>query len=210
MVCRERKTTMISIDPKTQTPQDSYKMLIGTIIPRPVAFITTKSKEGVVNAAPFSYFNIIASTPPMVYVSVQRGPHQKDTAKNILQTKEFVVHIVDEDNVEEINKTAANLPYNQSELELTSLTLADSTKISVPGVSQAKFRMECVLEKALEFGEGDAVSCDLIIGKIVQYHISPDIYDNGEVNSLRLNAISRLEGDNYAKLGERFTVERPH
>ena len=93
---------VLAFDPNNQTERDNYKLLIGTVIPRPIAFITTKSKEGIVNAAPFSYFNIAATEPPMLSVSLQRknGAH-KDTAKNIIETGEFVIHIVDVDNVAE-------------------------------------------------------------------------------------------------------------
>ena len=145
--------SLLSIDPATMTERENYKFLIGSIIPRPIAFVTTYSKEGILNGAPFSYFNIVSSNPPMISLSIQRsGGKQKDTARNILESKEFVVHIVDEQNVEKINKTAASLPPDQSEIELAKLTPVESVKISVPGVKEAKIRMECTLEHSLELG----------------------------------------------------------
>ena len=201
---------MLSIDPSKITERDNYKFLIGSVIPRPIAFVTTNSKNGMLNGAPFSYFNIVSSNPPMLSIAIQRSEgRQKDTARNILETKEFVVHIVDEQNVEKINMTAANLPPDQSEVELAKLTPIASIKISVPGVQEAKIRMECTLEHSLSFGEPDSSGCDLIIGKVVQFHIEEKIYENGRINPKGLGAVSRLAGNDYAKIGEIFTIERP-
>ena len=202
--------SLLSIDPTNNSERENYKFLIGSIIPRPIAFVTTRSKEGVLNGAPFSYFNIVSSNPPMVSLSIQRkGGRQKDTAKNIIDSKEFVIHIVDEDNVDMVNETAANLPPNQSEIMLANLTPVESEKISVSGVKEAKIRMECVLEQSLELGGLDVPGCDFIIGKIVQYHIEESIYENGRIDPKGLGAVSRLAGENYAKIGEVFTIERP-
>ncbi|MDN3015915.1 flavin reductase family protein [Paenibacillus sp. BSR1-1] len=201
---------MLSIDPATLSERENYKFLIGSIIPRPIAFVTTISKDGVLNGAPFSYFNIVSSNPPMISLSIQRSSgKQKDTARNIMESKEFVVHIVDDHNVEKINKTAANLPPDESEIELANLTPVESAKISVPGVKEAKIRMECSMEHSIELGGSDTPGCDLIIGKVVQFHIDSDIYENGRIDPRRLGAVSRLAGNNYAKIGEIFEIERP-
>ncbi|MEH7545231.1 flavin reductase family protein [Neobacillus vireti] len=202
---------MLSIDPASLSERENYKFLIGSIIPRPIAFVTSISKDGVLNGAPFSYFNIVSSNPPMISLSIQRSAGgQKDTARNIIESKQFVVHIVDEHNVEKINKTAAGLPPNQSEIELAHLTPVDSVKISVPGVKEAKIRMECSLEHSLELGGLDMPGCDLIIGKVVQFHIDNDIYEKGRIDPRGLAAVSRLAGNNYAKIGEIFEIERPN
>jgi len=202
--------SMLSIDPNTNTERENYKFLIGSIIPRPIAFVTTLSEDGVLNGAPFSYFNIVSSNPPMISLSIQRsGGKQKDTARNIIKQKEFVVHIVDEENVEKVNKTAASLPPNESEIDLAQLTKVESEKISVPGVKQAKIRMECVLEHSLELGDNHLPGCDFIIGKVIQFHIENDIYENGRIDPKGLAAVSRLAGANYAKIGEIFEIERP-
>jgi flavin reductase (DIM6/NTAB) family NADH-FMN oxidoreductase RutF len=197
---------LLSIDPSNNTERENYKLLIGSIIPRPIAFVTTVSKAGVLNGAPFSYFNIVSANPPMVSVAIQRsGNKQKDTARNILETKEFVIHIVDEDHVYKINETAASLPPDQSEIYLANLSPVPSTEISVPGVKEAKVRMECILEQALEVGG----TTDLIIGRIVQFHIEESIYDQGKIDPSGLAAVSRLAGNDYAKIGEIFTIKRP-
>lgn len=196
---------MLSFDPYQQTERENYKLLVGTIIPRPIAFVTSKSEDGIVNAAPFSYFNIVSSNPPMLSVSVQRkGDDKKDTARNVLAGKEFVVHIVDEENVFEVNETAASLPPNESEIDVTKLTLVDSEEIDVPAVEQSKVRFECVLHQAI-----DLPNTDLLIGRIVRIHVDEVIYENGRINAEVLKPVSRLAGTNYARLGEMFSLKRP-
>ncbi len=201
---------MLSIDPNENTERENYKLLIGSIIPRPIAFVTSVAEDGTVNGAPFSYFNIVSSNPPMISVSVQRkNGIPKDTARNIKSKKEFVVHLVDEENVEKVNVTAASLPSNESEIEKASLRLVASEKVSVPGIQESKVRFECVLEHVVELGENGAIGVDLIIGKIVKFHIDESIYESGRINHEKLAAISRLAGSNYAKIGETFSLERP-
>lgn len=198
---------MLTFDPSDNTERENYKLLIGTIIPRPIAFITSVHTDGTINGAPFSYFNIVSSNPPMISVSVQQKDGiEKDTARNMKETKEFVVHIVDQEHVAKINETAASLPPDVSEIDHAGLTLVDSNIIAVPGVKEAKVRFECKLEQAVELGVGT----DLLIGRIVQYHLAEEIYeDGGYINYEKLGAISRLAGHDYAKIGEIKTMKRP-
>jgi flavin reductase (DIM6/NTAB) family NADH-FMN oxidoreductase RutF len=201
---------LLSFDPKTNTERENYKLLIGTIIPRPIAFVTSLGEDGTINGAPFSYFNIVSSNPPMISLALQRKKRgMRDTARNILDKKEFVVHIVDDSNVEAINLTAASLPPNQSEIEKANLSLVSSQSVSVPGIKEAKARFECTLEHAVELGENGDVGVDLIIGKIVRFHIDEEIYESGRINQEKLGAVSRLAGSNYAKIGQIFSIERP-
>ncbi|OMP68402.1 flavin reductase family protein [Domibacillus epiphyticus] len=199
---------MKSIDPNQLPERENYKFLTGSIIPRPVAFVTTLSEKGVLNAAPFSYFNIVTANPPMISISVQRNNGEiKDTARNASVKKEFVVHISDEEYIHEINKTAKFLPPDESEMDLTNLTPIESEKVGVPAVKEAKIRMECVLEKVVALGEGPA--CDLLIGRVIQYHIREDLYEKGRIHAEKLAPVSRLAGNYYAKLGETFEIVRP-
>ncbi|RCW41535.1 flavin reductase family protein [Paenibacillus prosopidis] len=202
---------MISIDPTSQSVQDNYKLLIGSIVPRPIAFVSTLSSEGVLNAAPFSFFNIVTANPPMVAISVQRKQgDQKDTARNAVEAGEFVVHIADEDYIEAINITAANLPPDESEVALAGLTAIPSERVSVPGIAEAKIRMECVLEQALPLGgTEESPACDLLIGRVVRFHVAESLYGNGRINAEALRPVSRLAGSDYAKLGEQFSIDRP-
>lgn len=196
---------LISIDPTEQTERENYKLLIGSIIPRPIAFVTTHSEDGVLNGAPFSYFNVVSSNPPMVSLSIQHaGDKRKDTARNILDNKEFIVHIVDRENVEQVNQTAANLPPEQSEVFMAGFTPVDSLNVAVQGVKEAKVRMECILEHHVEFP-----GCDMFIGKVVQFHLDDRIYDQGRIDPGKLDAVSRLAGSSYATIGKLFSIERP-
>ncbi len=201
---------MLSIDPKTNTERENYKLLIGSIIPRPIAFVTSVWEDGTINGAPFSYFNVVSSSPPMISLSIQRRKGQmKDTARNILDKKEFVVHSVDGENLKDINETAASLRSDESEIELTGLTLTESEKIDVPGIAESKVRMECILEKHLPLGEGEDISTDLIIGRIVRFHIDERIYEKGRIDPVALGAMARLAGISYASIGEITEMIRP-
>ncbi|MCD9022138.1 flavin reductase family protein [Cohnella silvisoli] len=202
---------MIAIDPTSLSERDNYKLMIGSIIPRPIAFVSTLSVSGVLNAAPFSYFNIVTANPPMISISVQRkNGARKDTSKNAVESGTFVVHISDESYIRQINETAANLPPEESEVILAGLTPIPSEKIPVPGISEAKIRMECVLEQAIPLGgtEG-APACDLLIGRIVCFHVDEAVYENGRIDPQALKPVSRLAGTSYSKLGEMFSIERP-
>lgn len=201
---------LISIDPQQLTERENYKLMIGSIIPRPIAFVTSLTKEGILNGAPFSYFNIVTANPPMISISVQRRDgDRKDTSRNIMEKKEFVVHIVDETNVEQINETAATLSSKESEIEKAKLTEIPSDVIETPGIQEAKVRFECELEKIIELGNSDEVTTDLIIGKIVKMHFDELVYNEGNIVYRELNAVSRLAGSDYAKIGEIFTKTRP-
>src|SRR5690625_311855 len=186
---------MISINPNEKTERENYKILTGSVIPRPIAFVTTLSENGVLNAAPFSYFNIVSSNPPLLSVSIQRSKGKmKDTARNIMNYKEFVIHIVDENLVHNMNETAANLSPDESEIDLTTLNEMDSTHVSVPAIKEAKIRMECILEQTLPLGGKDAHSCDLVIGRVVQYHLKHSVYQNGKINPRELRSEERRVG----------------
>ncbi|WP_374964711.1 flavin reductase family protein [Lysinibacillus sp. RS5] len=201
---------MISIDPTKNTERENYKLLIGSIIPRPIAFVTTKSEQGVINGAPFSFFNIVSSNPPMISLAVQRPQERlKDTARHIHHQQQFVVHIVDEDNVKQVNETAASLPVTESEIDGAQFTLTDSQRISVPGIKEAKVRMECSLVQTIPLMNGDEQTGDLFIGQVVQFHIDETIYNEGRIDPRELKAVSRLAGSNYAKIGDIFALERP-
>ncbi|NOU66927.1 flavin reductase family protein [Paenibacillus sp. LMG 31461] len=202
---------MLGIDPSAQSERENYKLLIGSIIPRPIAFVSTLSTEGVLNAAPFSYFTIVTADPPMVAVSVQRKQGvRKDTSRNAVDTGAFVVHISDESYIDQINQSAAALPPEESEVTLAGLTPVPSSHIDVPGIAEASIRMECVLEQVIPLGGiSDAPAADLLIGRVVYFHIDESLVDNGRIDPKKLKPVSRLAGNSYAKLGELFEIDRP-
>ena len=119
------------------------------------------------------------------------------------------MHITDETNVEQINRTAAPLERRENELERTELTLVDSELISVPGIEQARIRMECKLERMIPLGDAEEGS-DLIIGEVLMFHINEDVYfEDSKINAQALEAVCRLAGNDYASIGDTFTIVRP-
>lgn len=202
---------MLSYSYEELTTKEQNKILIGSIGPRPIALISSQSK-GVVNLAPFSYFNIVSYKPAIVSVSVQRIQEEmKDTARNIVNNKEAVVHIVDEDNVVLANLTARHLPAEVSELNYADFTTVGSTKVTPPGLKEAKVRFETTLYDHIEIYDGDEVTADLLLLKIENFHLAKEVYDKetGYIDVRNLSAVGRLAGQDYAKIGELFSIERP-
>ncbi|UUX34299.1 flavin reductase family protein [Fundicoccus culcitae] len=201
---------MLSINPNDLSERENYKFLIGSIVPRPIALITTQSKEGVVNIAPFSFFNIVTSNPPILAVGFQRKKGQlKDTARNIFDNKQAVIHIVDSFNVEDANQTAANLGIDESELEKTHFHLIPSTLVDVPAIKESQIRFEVSLYDSISIENNQEKTSDLLLLKVLQYHINEAIYENGRINPSQLNPIARMAGHDYSELGRLFTIPRP-
>ncbi|GGE45861.1 hypothetical protein GCM10011391_25890 [Pullulanibacillus camelliae] len=197
------------IEPKQQSIQDTYKLLIGAVVPRPIAFITTQNESGLVNAAPFSFFNVLCSDPALIGVSIARKDNgdRKDTAANIVTSKAFVVHIVDETNIQLVNQTAIDFPKDYSEVKEFGLTLKESHTIAVPGVKEAKIRLECTLHQLIPLGKGP--TNELFIGEVIGIDIDDALYDHGKIPEQVLQPIGRLAGTSYTKLGETFSIPRP-
>lgn len=198
------------IRPEVLSQKENYKLLIGSIIPRPIALVTTESDDNVLNIAPFSFFNVVSSDPPILSIAVQRvNGEMKDTARNIIQNKEAVVHIVDTDNVRDANQTAAMLSHEESELERTNFETVDSVEVSVKGLKQSKVRFEAVLYDDIVIEKDGQPISDLLLVEVKYYHFDERIYDDGYINKEKLNAVSRLAGNDYAEIGHTFTIERP-
>ncbi|MCJ1778787.1 flavin reductase family protein [Mammaliicoccus sciuri] len=201
---------MKEIRPEVLSQKENYKLLIGSIIPRPIALVTTESDDNVLNIAPFSFFNVVSSDPPILSIAVQRvNGEMKDTARNIIQNKVAVVHIVDKDNVRDANQTAALLSHEESELERTNFETVDSVEVSVKGLKQSKVRFEAVLYDDIVIEKDGQPISDLLLLEVKYYHFDERIYDDGYINKEELNAVSRLAGNDYAEIGHTFTIERP-
>ncbi|MGT2744492.1 flavin reductase family protein [Streptococcus phocae subsp. phocae] len=202
---------MLSIEQSQLTPKEEYKILIGTVIPRPIAFVSTLSKEGHLNLAPFSFYNIVSYNPPVVSVSIQRKDGvMKDSARNILRQGEAVIHSVSSDNLEMVNQAAKALPENESELPLTGMTAVASSKIQTPGVLEAKTRFETKLYDHIPITDDQGqVVADLMLLRVVHYHMDDAVYQNTYVLPDILDPMSRLAGQDYASLGELTRLERP-
>lgn len=198
------------LDPKDLTQRENYKLLIGSIIPRPVAVVSTQSADGIVNIAPYSFFNIVSSEPVILSLAIQRKEGElKDTARNLLATKEAVVHILDQTNVQEANKTAALLPADQSELTVSEFTTTTSKTIAVPGLNEASVRLETILHQHVPIKKDQQTTADLLLLEVVGYQIAEDVYQDGKIDPRALQAVSRLAGNSYATIGEIFDIKRP-
>ena len=174
------------IDPAQHTNMDNYKLLTNLVVPRPIAWISSLSPNGVVNLAPFSFFNAIGSDPLYVMFSVGKNDagEPKDTASNIHANGEFVVNLVTEELFDAMNISAADFPAEISELEAANLHTAPSEKIKVPRVAEAKASLECRL-----FSEQQLGANTLIIGEVVMFHVNDDLIDE------------RLHINNFAPIG---------
>lgn len=184
--------------------KENYKLLSGSILPRPIAWISTLQENKKMNIAPFSYFNIVSSSPPLISVSVRYDTStQKDTSRNILRDKEFVVHIISKEYVEQANQTSISLSSTESEVEYANLHPVESKHVKVPGIKEAKIRLECVLEQHIPFE-----TTDLIIGRVVGYWVDEDIFFDGKINLEKLNPVSRLSGARYGMIGEIIHIKK--
>ncbi|MEG0288163.1 MAG: flavin reductase family protein [Carnobacterium sp.] len=196
------------------TKKQQYKFISGSVIPRPIAWVTTLSKNGnVVNAAPFSFFSAASNELPLLTVAILRKSGEiKDTARNILDRGEAVVHIVDYDLVEEMNQTSAPLAPDESELERTNLTLIDSHTVSVPTIKEAKIHFEGTVHQyvPIEDDHGTVVT-DLFIIRVTDFFFDETVFDLAKEYILtgNLNPVARLAGDQYATLNEEYTLVRP-
>ncbi|PJE28829.1 NADH-FMN oxidoreductase RutF, flavin reductase (DIM6/NTAB) family [Pseudooceanicola antarcticus] len=189
--------------------REAYKVMIGTIVPRPIAWVTTISPDGVVNAAPYSFFNCLSADPPILALGVENKPDRsfKDTAYNIRMTECFTVNIVDRANVEAMAVTAAAVGPEVDELEIAGLTAAPGDRVACPRIAEAPVAFEC--ERYL----GIAVSSarEIILGRIVRAHIREDIIDPATFYSdhEKLDALGRMGGNGYAGTFDYFDLPTP-
>ena len=191
--------------------RDAYKLLVGSILPRPIAFVTTSDDKGVVNAAPFSFFTAICADPLLICFSPMRkgaDGTKKDTLINIEETKQFVINVVSENIVEQMNNCATEFPIEIDELEISGLSKAASKIVKTPRIIESKIHFECELEQVLHFGDR-AGAGSLVIGRVVHVHIADELYENGRILSAKLKPVGRLAGNLYTKpLADTFELIR--
>jgi len=195
------------IDSKVLDEEEAHTLLKSCVVPRPVAWVSTISRAGVANLAPYSCFTFLATKPPMIGFSIGRRKDGefKDTLANILETKEFVIHIVSDDFAHAVTSTAAELPQNASEWDLIPFHAIPSDRVAPSRISESPISMECRLNQFIELGESHHT---LVIGEIMIFHIEDSLYKDGVVNVSSLRPLSRLSGDWFAKLGELIEVKR--
>jgi flavin reductase (DIM6/NTAB) family NADH-FMN oxidoreductase RutF len=200
----------MNIDPETLAARDRYRLMIATILPRPIAWVSTVSPDGVSNLAPFSFFTGIAASPMSVCFAPvnDRNGNKKDTLINIEATKQFVVNIVNEANAVKMNQTSAPYPYGVSEFEKAGLTPLPSLKVKPPRVAESPVSYECELIQIVRLGSG-ALAGNLVIGKVVHFHCDDKIYAEGGIRHQDLKTIGRMEGSWYARTTDAFELPRP-
>lgn len=185
---------------------DRYKLLVSLVVPRPIALVTTVGANGVVNAAPFSFFNVLGDDPPIVIVSVDRklDGNLKDTARNIIASGEFVVHMVDEAIAQKMHGCSVESPENVSELELVGFSQQSSKAVRPPRIAQAPVAFECTLHSNIETG-----SRNLFIGEVKWLHVRDGIIDAHTLRRVPKTflPIGRLYANKYCKLGEEFEYD---
>lgn len=182
------------------TAEQTYKLMTGIVVPRPIAWITTLSPAALVNLAPFSCYTIVSNKPPMIGVNIGRKAGvRKDTGANIHESREFVVNIANEDLLGPLHQSAVEYPADVSETELLGLQTLSSEMISVPRLAAVPVSLECRLHSITPFGETGA---EFYVGEVLALHIRDEIIRNGKIQTADLRPICRLGGPNYAQLGK--------
>jgi len=200
----------VIINPNEHDHNNIYKLMIGSIVPRPIAFVSTVSPNGVRNLAPFSFFNGVCSNPPIVLFStvIRKDGKHKDTLNNVQATKEFVVNIVSEEFAEKMNLSSADVPPDVDEFTLSGLTPIPSDCVKPPRVKESKISMECKLIQIVQFGTGPGGG-HTVFGEILRFHIDDELFDNFRIDPDKLHPIGRMGGPTYTRTRDRFDLVRP-
>lgn len=199
------------IDPNKQSFSENYKLMIGSIVPRPIALVSTVSSNGLKNLAPFSYFNGVCSNPPTIMFAPGRRGYDgltKDTLNNIRETEDFTVSIVSEKIGKQMVACATDYPPDVDEFEISGLTPLPSEKVKAPRVAESKVSFECKLNQIVEIGDDSPGAGFLVIGTIVIFHIDDDVYRDGKIDIKTLKPLGRLAGNSYTRISEIFDIVR--
>lgn len=195
----------MQIDPATRSKVDNYKLLTNLVVPRPIAWVTTLGRDGVVNLAPFSFFNAVGGDPLYLIISIGKNDagEPKDTARNIEGSGEFVVNLVTEELFDAMNVSAADFPPQRSEVEAAGLHTAASVHIRTPRLVEAAASLECRLHSAQPLGENT-----LVIGEVVMFHVADPLIDE-RLHIHDFAPIGRLGSPSvYCRTTDRFDVPR--
>lgn len=201
----------MTIDPQEAPATDIYRLLVGAIVPRPIAFVSTRSTDDVLNLAPFSFFTAISADPPVICFSPMiRGSDgaRKDTLRNIELTREFVVNIVSEEFVQKMNLSSAEFPPEVDEFEASGLTPIPSEVVKPPRVKESHIHMECKLIAIVDVS-GRRLGGSIVLGEVVRFHIDDALFNGGKIDPGRLRAVGRMGGPTYVRTADRFDLERP-
>ncbi len=201
----------MKIDPANLDYKDSHELLVGAIVPRPIAFVSTVGKDGVFNVAPFSFFSGVCVKPALIGFETgwKRDGRKKDTLINIEFSKEFVVNVVPESIAKAMSQAAEEYPSYVSEFKETGLTPVKADMVKAPMVAESPVNMECRLVQILEFGQAPRRS-NFIIGEVVRVHVKDEFWVNGQIEMAKLGAIGRLGGELYCRTADMFEIEGAH
>jgi len=202
----------MEINPAELPASAMNRLILGSVVPRPIAWVSTLSENGQPNLAPFSFFNAVCYKPPtLLFCPGVRGVDggRKDTYYNIRATREYVINIVTEDLAERMNITATDLPSEINEFELAGLTPAASTKVKPPRVAESPVNYECRLQQIIDIGDGSVGSGWIIIGEIVHMHVADEVMlPDYKIDIHALKPIARLSGPQYARVNDVFEMKR--
>lgn len=199
------------IDPSSTRARDMYRVMIRCIVPRPIAWVSTRSEEGVHNLAPYSFFTGVTSKPPSVLFCPGRrsaGGTKKDTLANVEATGEFVVNVVTGNLAERMIDTAADFAPDVDEFEMAGLTPVPCEIVAAPRVAESPVSFECRRLDVFHIGPDGAGGGAIVVGEIVMIHIDDRVLSGGKVDAGLLEPLARLGGLEYARLGERFELVR--
>jgi len=203
----------VKVDPATLSPDAAYHWQVATIVPRPIAWVSTLNEDGSANLAPFSFFTGVSSDPPTCLICVARRRRQpdgtrppKDTWRNIERTGEYVIHAVSDALGPQMNLTSRDVPYGTDEFDATGLTKAPCDRVAPPRVAEAPVAMECRLDRIVEIGRSGTA---IIVGEILLWHVRDELVVEGRLDPDRLDAIGRMGGPGYARTRDRFDLVRP-
>ncbi len=206
---------MRTLNPSEQSPQDTYKLLVGSVVPRPIAFVSSIDQQGIRNLAPFSFFTVASANPPIVcFCPMVRGANQnnlqptKDTLRNIIATREFVLNIVSEEFAQQMNACSADLPPEVDEFEISGLTSVASELVRPPRVAESHIQMECRLEQIVHVST-EPLGGSLVLGQVLRFHLRESLLENFKIDPEKLHAIGRMAGATYTRTRDRFEMERP-
>lgn len=196
----------MQFDPTQLDEHMTYKLLAGSVVPRPIAWVTTVDPSGAVNAAPYSFFNVMASDPPLIGFAIsEKSGRKKDTMTNIEAVGEWVVNIVPDSLAEQMNQTAAEYAPTVNELDEVHLGTIPSVKVRPPRIEASPIHMECKLRQILDLG----ANYQWVIGQVVLFHVNDDLLgERNRIDQHRLGALGRLIGDSYVRRGDIFELKR--
>ncbi len=200
----------MKIDPSNLNWEELHELLVGAVVPRPIAFVSTVGEDGVFNVAPFSFFAAMSMRPMLVgFTSIRkRDGQKKDTLVNSEFSKDFVVNVVTETLAQAMNQTATSYPSNVDEFKEAGLTPVKADIVKSPMVAESPINMECRLLQILEFGDLPRIS-SFIIGEVVRFHIKDELYVNNEIQMSELKAIARMGGQLYCRTTDIFEMTMP-